>query len=97
MWQFTCETYRRASLVNSGFLSYYVIYNVTGFNMRRVTIAEIIKLTPKKANFVVEYIKDFAPRRAAEASGFSADHGYRLLAEDEVSEAIEYIVQQRLK
>jgi phage terminase small subunit len=46
---------------------------------------------------VVEYIKDFAPRRAAEASGYSADYGYRLLEEPEVSNAIEYIIQQRLE
>lgn len=65
--------------------------------MRRITIADIIKLPPKKANFVVEYIKDFAPRRAAEASGYSADHGYKLLAEQEVSDAIEHIIQQRLE
>jgi phage terminase small subunit len=64
--------------------------------MRRITIADIIKLPPKKANFVVEYMKDFAPRRAAEASGYSADHGYILLSEPEVSDAIEHIIQQRL-
>lgn len=46
---------------------------------------------------MVEYIKDFAPRRAAEASGYSADYGYRLLEEPEVSAAIEYIIQQRLE
>lgn len=46
---------------------------------------------------MVEYIKDFAPRRAAEASGYSADYGYRLLEEPEVSNAIEYIIQQRLE
>lgn len=45
----------------------------------------------------MEYIKDFAPRRAAEASGYSADYGYRLLEEPEVSAAIEYIIQQRLE
>lgn len=65
--------------------------------MRRITIADIIKLPPKRANFVVEYIKDFAPRRAAEASGFAADMGYKLLDEPEISEAIEYIIQQRLE
>ena len=65
--------------------------------MKRITIADIIKLPPKKANFVVEYVKDFAPRRAAEASGYSSDTGYRLLDEQEVSDAIEHIVQQRLE
>lgn len=65
--------------------------------MRRITIADIINLPPKKAYFVVEYMKDFAPRRAAEAAGFSSDHGYRLLDETEVSAAIEHIIQQRLE
>ena len=65
--------------------------------MRRITIADIIKLPPKKANFVVEYMKDFAPRRAAEAAGFRADHGYKLLDKPEVSAAIEHIIQQRLE
>jgi len=65
--------------------------------MRRITIADIINLPPKKANFVVEYMKDFAPRRAAEASGYTADHGYKLLSEPEISAAIEHIIQQRLE
>ena len=65
--------------------------------MRRITIADIIKLPPKEANFVVEYMKDFAPRRAAEAAGFRADHGYKLLDKPEVSAAIEHIIQQRLE
>ena len=65
--------------------------------MRRITIADIIQLPPKKANFVVEYIKDFATRRAAEASGYAADHGYKLLSDHEVSAAIEHIIQQRLE
>ena len=62
-----------------------------------ITLADMYKLPPKKANFVVEYMKDFAPRRAAEAAGFSADNGYRLLAEAEVAAAVEYIIQQRLE
>tara|TARA_R110000850_G_scaffold161409_1_gene285964 strand:+ start:185 stop:637 length:453 start_codon:yes stop_codon:yes gene_type:complete len=65
--------------------------------MRRITIADIIQLPPKEAYFVVEYIKDFAPRRAAEAAGFAADYGYRLLDKVEVSNAIEVIIQQRLE
>jgi len=57
----------------------------------------MIRLPPKKANFVVEYIKDFATRRAAEASGYSPDHGYRLLEDPDINAAIEYIIQQRLE
>lgn len=65
--------------------------------MRRVTLLDELKLPPKLANFVVEYIKDFAPRRAAEASGYAADTGYSLIQKPEVSKAIEYIIQQRLE
>lgn len=65
--------------------------------MKRITIADIIKLPPKKANFVVEYMKDFATRRAAEAAGYTADYGYRLLDEPEVNAAVEHIIQQRLE
>lgn len=65
--------------------------------MKKITIADMISLPPKEAMFVVEYIKDFAPRRAAEASGYSADTGYRLLDKPEISRAIEHIIQQRLE
>lgn len=65
--------------------------------MRKVRLLDELNLPPKKAGFVVEYIKDFAPRRAAEASGYSADYGYRLVDEPDVSAAIEYIIQQRLE
>ena len=51
----------------------------------------------EEANFVVEYIKDFAPRRAAEASGYAPDTGYSLLQKKGISAAIEYIIQQRLE
>lgn len=65
--------------------------------MRKVRLLDELNLPPKKANFVVEYVKDFATRRAAEASGFSSDYGYKLLDESEISAAIEYIIQQRLE
>lgn len=65
--------------------------------MKKVRLIDQWSLPPKQANFVVEYIKDFAPRRAAEASGYAPDHGYKLLADERISEAIEYIIQQRLE
>ena len=65
--------------------------------MKRITLADVIQLPPKKANFVVEYVRDFAARRAAEVPGYSADHGYVLLKDPEVLAAIEYVVQQRLE
>lgn len=65
--------------------------------MRRVTLLDELKLPAKEANFVVEYVKDFAPRRAAEASGYAAETGYTLMQKPAVSDAIEYIIQQRLE
>lgn len=58
---------------------------------------KLIHLTPKYANFVVEYVKDFAPQRAAEASGFSRDYGYKLLQDPDVAAAIEKIIEERLE
>lgn len=65
--------------------------------MRHIRVLDELCLPPKKANFVVEYVKDFAARRAAEASGFCADHGYTLLKDEAVCSAIERIIQQRLE
>ncbi len=65
--------------------------------MRKIRLIDDLDLPMKKAMFVVEYIKDFAPRRAAEASGYAADTGYKLLTEPDVSAAIEKVIQQRLE
>jgi len=48
-------------------------------------------------NFVVEYCKDFNPRRAAVASGFEPDTGYDKKREPLVMEAIEQILARRLE
>lgn len=63
---------------------------------RRITAGELTGLTPKEANFVIEYCKDFSPRRAAEASGYSADHGYTLRDQFHVTAAIENVLASRL-
>lgn len=65
--------------------------------MKRTDLTNMIRLPPKKANFVVEYVKDFASRRAAEASGYSPDYGYKLLADPEISAVIDQIIEQRLE
>jgi len=65
--------------------------------MKKVSLIDELRLPIKRACFVVEYMKDFAPRRAAEASGFASDKGYALLKEPEVVSAIEYIIQKRLE
>jgi len=65
--------------------------------MSRLKIGDMINLPTKRAVFVIEYLKDFAPRRAAEASGFVADYGYTLLKEEEVSDTISRILEKRLE
>ena len=56
-----------------------------------------MKLKPKEAAFVIEYMKDFNARRAAETVGYSPDTGYSLLTRDGIIKAIEYITQQCMK
>lgn len=64
---------------------------------RRITVAEMTGLKPKEANFVIEFTKDFAPRRAAEASGYAADTGYQLVQKEHIAEAIDRVIQSRLE
>ena len=65
--------------------------------MSRIKLLDELSLPPKYACFVIEYLKDFAPRRAAEASGYASDYGYKLLETPEISAAIEKILQDRLE
>lgn len=62
----------------------------------RLTVKDLTGLTPKEANFVIEYTKDFAARRAAEASGFAPDSGYALLKKLHIVTAIDDILKRRL-
>lgn len=64
---------------------------------QRLTITELTGLKPKEANFVIEYCKDFSPRRAAEASGYLPDYGYTLQKYDHVAAAIERVLSKRLE
>ena len=57
----------------------------------------LTRLPRKEALFVIEYVKDCAPRRAAEASGYAADTGYELLKRDEIDEAIHHVFQERME
>ena len=54
-------------------------------------------LRPKDAVFVTEYVKDFAPGRAAEAAGYSREHGHKLVERDEIRRAIGRVIDDRLK
>lgn len=65
--------------------------------VRRVTIQDITGLSHKEAGFVIEYVKDFAARRAAGASGYAPDYAYQLLEKPEIMEAVARIQQHRLE
>jgi phage terminase small subunit len=65
--------------------------------MRKVKLLSDFDLDAKHALFVIEYVKDCATRRAAEAAGYSGDYGYKLLDVPEVSIAIDKILQARLE
>lgn len=54
------------------------------------------ELTFKEAAFVLEYTKDFAPRRAAEAAGYEPDSGYALLKKETIERAINRVIADRL-
>jgi len=64
---------------------------------QRITIKDLTGLTPKEANFVIEYCKDFHARRSAEASGYKPDSGYELKEKDHIKKAINHILNQRLE
>lgn len=65
--------------------------------MTKLTIKDMIGLEPKYANFVIEYAKDFDARRAATASGFEADSGYKIRDREDVQQAIDRILHHRLE
>lgn len=64
---------------------------------QRITVTDLTGLKPQHANFVIEYVKDFSPRRAAEASGYQPDYGSQLLTKDHIKVAINHILSQRLE
>jgi len=64
---------------------------------QKITVTDLTGLKPKYANFVIEYCKDFMPRRAAVASGFAPDTGSQLLTREEIAVAIDKILASRLE
>lgn len=76
-----------------------VIFYFGVFMVKRVTLPELgaTGLMPAEANFVIEYVKDFAARRAAEASGYAADTGYTLRDKPHIASAISYVLSSRLE
>ena len=64
---------------------------------QRITAIELTGLKLKHQNFVIEYVKDFAPRRAAEAAGYTPEYGSHLLLKYYIKAAIDNIMAQRLE
>lgn len=58
---------------------------------------ELTGMDPKDALFVIQYLKDCDPRRAAIASGYEADEGYKLLKNPEIMGKISHILSVRLE
>lgn len=48
------------------------------------------------STFVIEYVKDFSPRRAAECAGYAPEHGQVLMKRDDIIECIRKIVEERM-
>ncbi len=63
---------------------------------KRLRCRDFPKLSFREAAFVIEYTKDFAPRRAAEAVGLSPDSGYNWVKKDNIQEAIDNVLVMRL-
>ena len=53
-------------------------------------------LAVQDATFVIEYVKDFSPRRAAECAGYDPGHGYELLKKDDIVACVRAIVEDRM-
>ena len=65
--------------------------------MSRIDKLRIFGLNYKELNFVIEYAKDFDPRRAANVSGYKASKGTDLLQLDKIQRAIDNILENRLQ
>lgn len=63
---------------------------------KRMKCRDFPNLTFRDAAFVIEYTKDFAVRRAAEAVGLCPDSGYAYVKKPHIIEAIDMVLAQRL-
>ena len=66
------------------------------YNKASLTSEELCGLTAQEINFVIEYLKDFHPRHAAERSGYHPDRGAQLLAQPHIEDAMRKVMQRRL-
>ena len=64
---------------------------------QRITSTELTGLKPQHQCFVIEYVKDFSPRRAAEAAGYQPEYGSHLMLKYYIKAAVNNILAQRLE
>lgn len=69
--------------------------SILGGTMSKLKKGNLKLLQLRDATFVVEYVKDFSARRAAEAVGLSPESGYEIVRRPEIMTAIEEIVTER--
>lgn len=65
-------------------------------NKALLTSSDLLGLDAKEINFVIEYMKDYDPRRAAERAGYHPDTGNGLLQKQAVIAAIHQVASHRL-
>tara|TARA_R110002110_G_scaffold191399_1_gene399583 strand:- start:81 stop:551 length:471 start_codon:yes stop_codon:yes gene_type:complete len=71
---------------------------MAGGNKSRITTGVLMGLSDKHAMFVINYLMDFSPRRAAEASGYTdAEYGYQLLLRPEIEAVIDVVLRERME
>ena len=83
--------------VNFSFASLMLICYGAFMGKLRISNGILAGLQTKRAIFVIEYVKDCAVRRAAEAAGFTPDFGYKLIKELPIIHAIGRVLDERLK
>lgn len=64
---------------------------------KRVVADDFRLMKPKEAAFVIEYIKDRNPRRAAEVAGFSPEYCYKLLKLPHIEDMLTGITMDRFE
>tara|TARA_R110000764_G_scaffold236594_1_gene331968 strand:+ start:1276 stop:1758 length:483 start_codon:yes stop_codon:yes gene_type:complete len=74
-----------------------MVIHMAGGNKSRITTGVLMGLSDKHAMFVINYLMDFSPRRAAEASGYTdAEYGYQLLLRPEIEAVIDVVLRERM-
>lgn len=66
------------------------------YGLEGITLRDQFHLTHQEFCFIVHYVKDNSPRRAAEAAGWSADYGYKVREREHVDAAIVHVLATML-